>query len=141
MMYNIQNEKITGQLFDDQFISELKRFFSYGNRRTRRSTILARILLETAIETVEPIKLIDHYLYKNNEGAIRFMEHQVVSIYQWYIDQGVSFRNISIKNGIVIAELIETSNNRILYDKLRIREIIHKPIQEEKEFSKLLLII
>jgi len=141
-MYLIQDEKITGQqLFDDQFISELKRFFSYGNRRTRRSTILARVLLETAIESGNEIKLIDHHLCLNSDAAIRYMEDYIKNIYQWYRDQGVIFKNIMIRNGKIYAELYPDTENLILYSKLRIKEIEYKPIQKEREFSKLLLII
>ncbi len=140
-MYSIQDEKITGQLFGDQFVSELKRFFSHGNRRTRRSSILARILFETAIESGNEIKLIDHHLFSNSDAAARFMEKQIEQVYQWYRDQGVVFKNIKIRDGKVSAELMPDKRIYELYHYHRIKEIEHKPIKEEKEFSKLLLIL
>ena len=59
-------------IFDKEFQQKLKAFYSFdegtgkgkdiGYRATGRSTILAKILLETAIESGREITLCDHYI-------------------------------------------------------------------------------
>ena len=59
-------------IFDEEFCSKLKAFYSFeegervpgnmGYRRSGRTKILARILLETAIESGRELIIQDHYL-------------------------------------------------------------------------------
>ena len=70
--------------FDDEFMSKLKTFFSMsdkGCRRTGRTTLLARILLEEAIESGNKTVMIDHHL--DAERGTRIIYHLQEAIQEW----------------------------------------------------------
>ena len=79
--------------FDDDFMSKLKTFFSMGDqgcRRTGRSTLLARILLEEAIECGRKLVLIDHFLDPRGGGEPSWqMGKKIQEWVRWYEERDV----------------------------------------------------
>lgn len=88
-------------IFDEEFQRKLKAFYSFdegdarnpekfikmggsnniGYRRTGRSTILAKILLETAIESGRPLVISDHYLdLRGQESANYHLARTIESV-------------------------------------------------------------
>lgn len=60
-IFPIQDEQIKDfEPHADNFEMELKKFYSQGRRRSGRSTILARVMVETALETGQMIAIAGH---------------------------------------------------------------------------------
>jgi len=112
--------------FDKEFMSKLKTFFSMsdqGCRRTGRTTAIARILLEEAIESGRSIKIIDHHIDKRGGGepvcqVIRKIQEWV----RWYEEEdvfiSVSFDDMSRTNPTFEARLMHEPDR---YNELRIK--------------------
>lgn len=156
--YPFQDESIQGEEFDSKFASELKRFYSKGNRRSGRSSLIAQILVETAIETGDVIHILDHHsIYKNNS----MVKNELLRLCELYMD------DLKKNHQVMLNTIIDRVNFTIQitinpytianYTQLRIKETPRTknifPIEkiqarldfllseQNKEFSNLLLII
>jgi len=106
--FELQNEEIG--VYEDQlsegFQVELKRFFSQGQRRKFRSTILARVLVETAIETGKFINYVDHHSIFDDETSSKRHIRELIKKYLddlKYKHNVDFFVNIDNYNGIKIS--------------------------------------
>lgn len=82
-------------IFDQEFCDKLKAFYSYKEeyRRTGRTYKLAKILLETAIESGREICIRDHYLDVHGvANAEHNMFRQVEHIVYEYRDLGIEIK-------------------------------------------------
>jgi len=87
-------------IFDAEFCKKLKAFYSFdegerkgnniGYRRTGRTFILSKILLETAIESGKVIELHDHHVDSYNHDKAKYtISRYIAQICREYEDQGV----------------------------------------------------
>lgn len=80
-----------GPGFSKEFYNELHRFYSQGNRRSGRTHLLARVLVNTAIETGEIIYLHDHHsVFKNNRDINRHLLTEIRKVIALYDKKGLS---------------------------------------------------
>lgn len=126
---------------DEEFASKLKGFFSHQQfRRSGRTFLLLRILIESSIENCTFVNIYDHFDIYKEQYDIHSMMHQVLD---WYNQQGIW---IKMNNNMVGYEHIqfiinnESSGGVTNYNKIRINTFVPK-VQEERQFSKLLLIL
>ena len=80
-----------GPGFSKEFYNELHRFYSQGNRRSGRTHLLARVLVNTAIETGEIIYLSDHHsvFTKDKRNNYHLLE-EIRKVITRYNDKGLS---------------------------------------------------
>lgn len=135
--------------YGEEFESKLKTFFSLDNghvRKSGRSTLLAKILVETAIESEREIKVIDHFTGNSNNRHIRYNMLDIIQnrIF-WFRDNDcpIGVRKLDHDNGII--SLFVTSEFKELYERLRIKPwFINQnsifPVNERKLNEQLLLI-
>ncbi len=121
---------------DIDFASKLKGFFSYEEfRRSGRTFLLLRVLIEISIENDTPINLYDHHNIFNKRNDIRYI---IKDVLDWYSKQGILIRIIDNRQSEQISfKLTDGFNN---YTRIRINQYVPK-IEKPREFSKLLLII
>lgn len=132
----------------DNFELELKKFFAFGRRRTGRTRMLARVLVETAIESGRPIELVDHYIDKRGiREAVHHMRRQVMEVIHEY------------RHKEVYVEIVEETKDTIqlflhpqyfnAYDRIKIEnnptKFIHNPfptaeLERRKKYLQLLLL-
>lgn len=131
---------------DTDFMSKLKLFFSETDtaRRTGRTHALARISLETAIETENPVYIIDHFKMQNNSHQMDSHFMRAVEDWQgYYHDMGVNIILRHEANYGRFSAKFEPSNltqSVEIYNLLRLKNYCF-PKEQPKEFSKLLLIV
>lgn len=121
---------------DEEFASKLKGFFSHQQfRRSGRTFLLLRILIESSIENDTPVNLFDHFdIYKKQDGHLQMLVHQLL---HWYNEQGIW---ITMDNHRYESIQFKIRNGFDVYNKIRINTFVPQ-IQEERQFSKLLLIL
>ena len=121
---------------DIDFASKLKGFFSYEQfRRSGRTFLLLRVLIEISIENDTPINLYDHNNIFNKRNDIRYIVRDVLD---WYSKQGILIRVIDNRQSEQISFKLDDGFNN--YSLIRINQYVPK-IEKPREFSKLLLII
>lgn len=151
VLFPNQDEQIKGDYFSPEFSSELKRFFSKGNRRTGRTTLLTRILVEIAIETGDKINLVDNNsIFSNDRRMILEIERYCIRYIQALEQLGIKFIKKDIFTSIGKLQIEIHPDSLSLYLSLRIKDSLNVfPVQKIKErieeqnneFYKLLLII
>jgi len=120
------------------FASQMKMLFSeYENRRTGRSFLIIRMLIELSIEENRDVTLIDHYAGLGHQPNY----HAIDQVLQWYYYQDVEINYKVSKFGKDRFVFTLADNSSIeKYNKIKIPRF--QPIVEEKrQFSKLLLIL
>jgi hypothetical protein len=126
---------------DVEFASKLKAFYSnYNFRRTGRTFLLLRILVEQAIESGEYVSIMDHiemYESNNNRRAIQYANSELRNVIHFYINQGIDLR-VEHRNEHTFRVMIYNGHN--FYNKVRIKPYTPE-YKRKEEFSKLLLII
>jgi len=126
---------------DNDFASKLKAFYSdYNFRRTGRTFLLLRILVEQAIESGQYVSIMDHiqiYESHSNRRAIQYANSELKNVIYFYINQGIDLR-IEHKNEDTFRVMIYNGHN--FYNKIRIKPFVPE-YKKKEEFSKLLLII
>lgn len=148
-------------IFDKEFQQKLKAFYSFdegertkenkGYRCTGRTTILARILLETAIESGREIVIQDHYLDRNGG---RHANHDLKMKISKYVSE---LRNRGIAIDFEMTRRGESFRARILghpgigesaisssygYEYIRTSPFPIQQLQQRKEFlNKQLLLL
>lgn len=123
---------------DEEFASKLKGFFSDRKfRRSGRTFLLARILVETGIESGESVKWFDHYNVHSRNSDMPPELHRVIA---WYKERGINIKieDVSSINQSLKFRLISGMH---LYNLHRIVDYVPKVKEEERQFSKLLLIL
>lgn len=114
VIYKNQDNNI-GPGFSKEFYNELHRFYSQGNRRSGRTHLLARVLVNTAIETGENIYLSDHhYVFNINRSTNHHLLEEVRRVIAMYDKKGLYLnyeeqeRNTSIKVSLT-GDLLEAT--------------------------------
>lgn len=84
-------------IFDDEFMSKLKTMFSNNYRRIGKTHAMARVLVELALETGQPISVIDHNMIFERDGYNRHSSHHMLSmirtvIHEFECEKGVNIR-------------------------------------------------
>lgn len=80
-----------GPGFSKEFYDELHRFYSKGNRRSGRTYLLARVLVNTAIETGDTVYLNDHYIFDRRSRNINMnLLAEIRKVIEIYSDKGLS---------------------------------------------------
>lgn len=93
LIFKNQDSHKTGPGFSKEFYNELHRFYSQGNRRSGRTYLLARVLVNTAIETDKPINFVDHHsIFKNSRhtDGLFEMAREIEGIICEYEAKGLS---------------------------------------------------
>lgn len=106
-------------------------------RRSGRTFLLARILVETGIESGESVKWFDHYNVHSRNSDMPPELHRVIA---WYKERGINIKieDVSSINQSLKFRLISGMH---LYNLHRIVDYVPKVKEEERQFSKLLLIL
>ena len=86
-----------GQIFDQEFASKLKAFTDVNDRfrRSGRSTLMARIIIEQSIESGCPIALVDHTDFNpslQGRDVRRYFLGVIREQIYWYESQGVNLQ-------------------------------------------------
>jgi hypothetical protein len=128
---------------DVEFASKLKAFYSnydYNYRRTGRTFLLLRILVEQAIESGKYVSIIDHmemYESINNRRILHYSTSELINVIRFYMNKGIDLR-VEYKNEYTFKVMIYNGHN--FYNKIRIKPYTPE-YKRKEEFSKLLLII
>ena len=128
---------------DVEFASKLKAFYSnydYNYRRTGRTFLLLRILVEQAIESGKYVSIIDHmemYESINNRRILHYSTSELINVIRFYMNKGIDLR-VEYKNEYTFKVMIYNGHN--FYNKIRIKPYTPE-YKRQEEFSKLLLII
>jgi hypothetical protein len=77
-------------VFDNKFYSKLKEFFSTGNRGTGRTSALAKIMFQLAVETEQKIKLVDHAYLLHGQHANDELWNKVYQLIRMAKAQGLN---------------------------------------------------
>lgn len=84
-VFPLQNEGVRDfEPHSERFELELKQFFSMGRRRSGRTTILARVIVETALESGETLQVADHFL---KEGSKSQATHDLMRAIMYAIEK------------------------------------------------------
>lgn len=131
--------------FDKDFQKKLKVFFDISNnpdtRRTGRTTLLCKILIEQAIETDEPVKIIDHWITaKSNHRVLDSTKNTLERVFftdylNKNLDVNLVFNRQDYSFRIVKGPLFSP----LLYHNIRIKPYI--PVKESVIQNKQLLLI
>lgn len=134
----------------DNFELELKKFFSFGRRRTGKSITLARVLVETALESGKEIKIIDHYLDAHSQHhAINNLYNQCRMVIDYYKSNGCHIMINPSRNRDTLSLYLDPCSYCI-YDRLKIENNpnVFRPItyiagfdSYEKQLNKKLLLL
>lgn len=121
-----------GKPFSKDFYNELKRFFSKGNRRTGRSYMLAKILVDTAIETNDEIYLLDHWQLfgGSNRHLTYYLSKTINDIIRYYRESGLDLLVRGSTEEKFSIKISEEFGNLQLFLKLRNN---YEPMKFEEE--------
>jgi len=139
-------------IFDEVFCSKLKAFYSYdegnrvsldmGYRRTGRTFKLAKILLETAIESGREIEITDHYLdTRGMRDTVHHMRRAIEKVAYNFRQEGVLIEYRFGRGGDTFTAYLAGGGDA--YHRLRHNPFPIRLLQERKEFlnKKLLLLL
>lgn len=139
-------------IFDKEFCDKLKAFYSFdegnrsglniGYRRTGRTHKLAKILLETAIESRREIEIVDHYLdIRGSRESHHYMQRAIEYAAHEYRQQGVEIDLRFNNRGESFSAYLVGGG--MYYEKLRNNPFPIKLIEQRKEFlqKQLLLLL
>lgn len=137
-------------IFDDEFCSKLKAFYSFdegdksreniGYRRTGRTTILAKILIETAIESRKSITIQDHYVdSRGNNGNKHYMIRMLEQIAYEFKKKGIEiYLNFDRHRENFTAEI---KSGFYEYQKLRYIPTNIKFVKQKEFLNKKILLL
>ena len=131
--------------FDKDFQKKLKVFFDISNnpdtRRTGRTTLLCKILIEQAIETDEPVKIIDHWVTaKSNHRVLNSTRSTLERVFFTdYLNKNLDVTIIFNKQDYSFIIKKGPLFSTLLYHSIRIKSYI--PIKESVIQNKKLLLI
>lgn len=138
-----------GPGFSKEFYDELHRFYSEGNRRSGRTYLLARVLVNTAIETGAIVNVTDHHLISDNRRhRILHMRREIEKVAHEYSQMGLDLhcefiREDSFKVRIGLSGNIYRSTEKYIQIKNNYQPL-SQPLTPEECFKpqnrKLLLI-
>lgn len=150
------------EIFDEEFKSKLKAFYSFdegsmtngdmGYRRTYRTSILAQVLLETAIESGREINLQDHYLDSGaTQQTTEYLKRSIQDTVNNYRNIGIEIKvDMSRRSNTLRAYLMGSSfsqkgeySSLSLYQNKRINPFPIQKLKERKQFleNQLLLLL
>lgn len=124
---------------DKDFASKLKSYYSNNEyyRRTGRTFLMVRILIETSIERNMPVNIVDHFEIDNNNQRLLHHVHSMINeVIHWYGYHGIMIKTISRQPNNFEFHIVD---GHYLYNSIRIDTI--NPFIKKKEFSKKLLLI
>lgn len=128
---------------DEEFMSKLKLFYSNKEkvRVTGRTHALARVLLETAIESMQSIYLVDHHkIFLNSQQINRHLFRAIEDWQGYYYDLGIEIiLRYESAHERFTAKLANAQSEKN-YSLFKIKDC-EFPKEKLKEFSKLLLIV
>lgn len=129
---------------DVDFMSKLKLFYSTEERprRTGRTYAMAKISLELAIESMQPVYILDHFKISFDSSGMN--SHFMRAVEKWreyYYNMGVEIiLNYESRYNRFSAKLM-TEDSVKIYKEFRLKDYEFPKKEEKRQFSKLLLII
>lgn len=151
-VFKNQDTREIGPGFSKEFYNELHRFYSQGNRRSGRTYLLARVLVNTAIETNSVIQLVvdHHHIFDKSKRTNEFLAKEIEKVLYEYSDKGLSLNykltsdtlKVSLDGNIYESTIIY---NRIKNDYIPYNSRINEyPLTPDEAFGtnrKLLLLL
>ena len=129
---------------DTDFMTKLKAFHSTEERlrRTGRTHAMARISLELAIESIQPVYIIDHF--KMSFDLSNMNSHFMRAVEEWqeyYYNMGVEIILNYEPRYNRFSTKLRTEDSVKIYNEFRLKDYEFPKKEEKRQFSKLLLII
>lgn len=124
---------------DEDFASKLKSYYSDNQiyRRTGRTYLMARILIELSIESHTEVNIADHFdIFESSRRLVAHSNNIINDVLDWYYSHGIIIQRRQLSPERVRFELVDGHS---FYNYFRIGTI--NPFIEKKEFSKKLLLI
>lgn len=124
---------------DEDFAAKLKSYYSESPlyRRTGRTYLMVRIMIELSIEHHRPINIVDHFnLYNDSVNQLGYIMGQIHDVLSYYTSNGINIRIIQRRAEEIQFELVD---GHAFYNYFRINTV--NPFKRKKEFSKKLLLI
>lgn len=147
-VFPLQDEMIRDfEPHSERFELELKQFFSMGRRRSGRTSILARVIVETAIESGEVLQVADHSFEKRAQSqVIHHLMVKIRDVIEDYKRQGceIHMSKWDTRSGEIQLYLAPESFSQ--YDQIKIEHNPSRPVknsifdiealEKQKEFLK-----
>ena len=124
---------------DEDFASKLKSYYSDNQiyRRTGRTYLMIRILIEISIESHKEVNIADHFDIFESSRRLAISSNIIIDdVLDWYHSHGIIIKKRQLSLERVRFELIDGHS---FYNYFRIGTI--NPFIKKKEFSKKLLLI
>ena len=130
-VFPLQDERIRDfEPHSERFELELKQFFSMGRRRSGRTSILARVIVETALESGEVLQVADHSLNERAQSQItHHLMVRIMDIVEDYKQKGceIHMSKWNTQSGVIQLYLDPQSFGR--YEQLKIENNPSRPIR------------
>ena len=121
-VFPMQNEEIHEfEPHSEGFELELKQFFSMGRRGSGRSAMLARVMVETAIESGRTISVIDHCLDERvGRNGVEHLMRQCQEVIENYKREGCQIHISKFNHSSGTMQLFLPKESFRDYDRIKI---------------------